>query len=151
MRLPDSYHLAAEVLQNSSDTMRSSAVWAMYSQPDAAMVPILALALRAQDSEIRALALEALGATEAPEAIPVVKSAMKDGDPAVQYAATLSWVELARESSFSELVGWIQETRGWSRTWILRGFFHATNYMGMRLDDLRMSSFYSGIEECAGG
>jgi len=38
-------------------------------------------------------------------------------------------VELAHESCFSELAAWIKKTRGWSRRWILRGFFHATNYM----------------------
>ncbi len=131
MRSPEAYHLATEVLQDGSDAMYSSAVWSIYSHPDPAAVTVLALALRAQNPETRTLALEVLGATESAEAIPIVKSAMGDVDPEVQYAATLSWVELAHESCFAELAMWIGETRGWSRRWILRGFFHATNYMGI--------------------
>ncbi|HSB03371.1 MAG TPA: HEAT repeat domain-containing protein [Anaerolineales bacterium] len=131
MRLPEAYNLATDVLQNSSDAMRLSAAWGMCSHPDPAAIPVLALTLRAQNPEIRSLVLEVLGATEDAEAIAVVKSAMSDAIPEVQYAATLSWVELARETCFSELAIWIEETRGWARHWILRGFFHATNYMGI--------------------
>jgi len=131
MRLPEAYALVAEILQNGSDAMRLSAVWGMYSRPDPAAVPVLTVALRAQNYEIRELALEVLGATEAPEAIEVVKSALNDPQPEVQYAATLSWIELAREACFIELADLIERTRGWERRWILRGLFHATNYMGI--------------------
>lgn len=132
MRIPEAYRLAADVLQDGSrDALCLSAAWSIYSHPDPAAVPVLALALRAQSPETRTLVLEVLGATESAQAIPAVKSVMGDADPEVQYAATLSWVELARESCFSELATWIEETRGWSRRWILRGFFHATNYMGI--------------------
>jgi hypothetical protein len=72
-----------------------------------------------------------LGATEAPEAIDVVKTALCDPRPEVQYAATLSWIELARETCFGELATRIEQTGGWERRWILRGLFHATNYMGI--------------------
>jgi HEAT repeat protein len=89
------------------------------------------VALQARNPEIRELALEVLGATEAPQAIPVVKAAVGDTVPEVQYAAVLSWVELARESCFAELAAWIEKTHGWPRRWILRGLFHATNYMGV--------------------
>jgi HEAT repeat protein len=131
MRLPEAYSLAAEILQNASDALRLSAVWSLSSRPDPAAVPVLALALQAGNPEIRELALEVLGATEAPPAIPVVKTAISDPVPEVQYAAILSWVELARESCFSELAARIEQTHGWSRRWILRGLFHATNYMGV--------------------
>jgi len=130
-RLPEAYSLAADILQNGSDALRLSAVWSMSSHPDPAAVLVLAMALQAENPEIRELALEVLGATEAPQAIPVVKAAVGDSVPEVQYAAVLSWVELARESCFSELAAWIEQTRGWSRRWILRGLFHATNYMGV--------------------
>jgi len=131
MRLPEAYCLATEILQNGSDALRLSAVWSMSNHPDPAAVPVLAVALQAGNPEIRELALEVLGATEAPQAIPVVKAAVGDTVPEVQYAAVLSWVELARESCFSELAAWIELTHGWSRRWILRGLFHATNYMGV--------------------
>jgi len=131
MRLPEAYILVMEILQSGSDAMRLSAVWGLYSRPDPAAVPVLAVALRAQNYEIRELALEVLGATESPEAIPVVKSALCDPRPEVQYAATLSWIELAREACFAELAGLIEQTCSWERRWILRGLFHATNYMGV--------------------
>ncbi len=131
MRLPEAYALVTDILQNSNDAMRLSAVWGMVTHPDPAAVPVLAVALRAQNPEIRELALEVLGATEAPEAIEVVKSALGDPIPEVKYAAALSWVELARETCFAELADWIEQTHGWARRWILRGFFHATNYMGI--------------------
>jgi molecular chaperone DnaK (HSP70)/HEAT repeat protein len=131
MRLPEAYALVTEILQSGSDAMRLSAVWGMYSRPDPAAVPVLAVALQAQNYEIRELALEVLGATEAPEAIEVVKNAMGDPQPEVQYAATLSWIELTREACFAELADLIERTCGWERRWVLRGLFHATNYMGI--------------------
>jgi HEAT repeat protein len=131
MRLPEAYALAAEVLRTGNDAFRSSAVWGMYERPDPAAVPVLAITLQAENPEVRELALEVLGATENPEAIPIVKSLVGDRVFEVQYAAVLSWVELARESCFPELADWIKNTQGWSRRWILRGFFHATNYMGI--------------------
>lgn len=131
MRLPEAYALAADVLQNGSDALRLSAVWGMHDHPDPAAVPVLAATLQAGNPEVRELALEVLGATEAPAAIPIVKAALDDPVTGVQYASTLSWVELAREACFSELAGWIERTRGPARRAILRGFFHATNYMGI--------------------
>ena len=131
MRLPEAYALAVDVLRNGGDALRLSAVWGMYSRPDPAAVPVLSETLRAEDPEIRALALEVLGATESPSAIAVVKSAVGDPSPEVKYAAALSWVELAREACFSELAEWIAQANGWARHSILRGFFHATNYMGI--------------------
>jgi len=131
MRLPEAYALAVDILQNSNDAIRLSAVWGMYNNPDPAAVSALAMALQADNPEVRELALEVLGATESPQAIPIVKSAINDPITKVQYAAALSWVELAHEACFPELADWIQQTQGWSRYWILRGFFHATNYMGI--------------------
>jgi HEAT repeat protein len=120
-----------DILQSGSDALRLSAVWGLYSRPDPAAVPVLAVALQAKNYEIRELALEVLGATETPEAIPVVKSAVSDPKNEVKYAATLSWVELARETCFDEMAELISRTCGQERRWILRGMFHATNYMGI--------------------
>ncbi len=133
MRLPEAYVLVTNILRDGSDSMRLSAVWGLYSRPDPAAVPVLEVALRAENPEIRELALEVLGATENPAAIPVVKDALRDPRPEVQYAATLSWVELARESCLAELAELIERTRGIERRAILRGFFHATNYMGIEI------------------
>jgi molecular chaperone DnaK (HSP70)/HEAT repeat protein len=131
MRLPEAYALVVDILRAGSDAIRLAAVWGLYSRPDPASVPVLAVALQAQNYEIRELALEVLGATEAPEAIDVVKSALGDRQPEVLYAATLSWIELAREACFAELAGRIEQVCGRERHWILRGLFHATNYMGI--------------------
>ena len=132
MRLPEAYARVVDVLQHgASDAMCLSAVLGVTTHPQPAAVPVLAAALRAQDPEIRVLALEVLGATEALEAVQVVKSALDDPAFEVQYAATLSWVELAREACFAELAKRIEQTHGWARRWLLRGFFHATNYMGI--------------------
>ncbi|MGC1376993.1 MAG: Hsp70 family protein [Anaerolineales bacterium] len=131
MRLPEAYALVTEILKTGNDAMLFSAVWGLYNRPDPAAVPVLAVAMQARNPDVRELALEVLGATETPAAIPVVKAAMSDAAFEVQYAATLSWVELAREACFGELAAWIERTRGWERRWILRGFFHATNYMGI--------------------
>jgi HEAT repeat protein len=131
MRLPEAYALVTNILHDGTDAMRLAAVWGLYSRPDPAAVPVLDVALRADNPEIRELALEVLGATENPAAIPVVKAALRDPCHEVQYAATLSWVELAREACFAELAELIERTRGLERRAILRGFFHATNYMGI--------------------
>jgi molecular chaperone DnaK (HSP70) len=131
MRLPEAYALVTEILSEGNDALRMAAVWGLYSRPDPAAVPVLQVALNAQNPEIRELALEVLGATETPNAIPVVKAALGDSNPEVQYAATLSWVELARETCFAELAELIKNTSGNERRAILRGFFHATNYMGI--------------------
>lgn len=131
MRLPVAYALVTETLPTGGDALLRAAVWGMYDHPDPAAVPVLKVALRAADPGIRELALEVLGASEAPEAIPVVKAMLSDPSLEVQYAATLSWVELARAECFGELAGWIEQTSGQQRQAILRGLFHAANYMGI--------------------
>jgi len=135
MRLPEAYALVTDILENKNNTesMRMAAVWGLYSRPDPAAVPVLEVALRAENPETRKIGLEILGATETPLAIPVVKAALRDTHPEVQYAATLSWIELARETCFAELAEVIEQTRGPERHAILRGFFHATNYMGIEI------------------
>lgn len=133
MRQPEAYQLVTGILQNGSDAMRMAAIWGLQSHPDAGAVPVLALAVHAASAEIRAQALEVLGACDAPEAIPLVRAAMRDPDDNVKYAATLSLVELARENCFDEIAGVLMETSGEARRWVLRGLFHATNYLGLEV------------------
>lgn len=133
MSLPEAYALAIDVLRDGGDALKLAAVWGLSSHPDPACVPVLEVALQAQNPEIRELALEVLGATETPAAIPAAKMALRDLNHEVQYAATLSWIELARETCFAELAALISQTRGLERHALLRGFFHATNYMGIEI------------------
>ncbi len=133
MRQPEAYRLVMDVLTTGSDILCMSAVWGLQSHPDAGAVPVLALALRAANPGVRALALEVLGATDAVAAIPLVRAALTDPDLETKYAATLSWIELARETCFAELAEVIESSSGHERRWILRGLFHATNYLGLEI------------------
>ncbi len=133
MRLPEAYALVSEILENGSEAMRMAAVWGLYSRPDPAAVPVLEVVLRAENPETRKVGLEILGATETPLALPVVKAAVRDAHPEVRYAATLSWIELARENCLAELAEVIEVVPSSERQAILRGFFHATNYMGVEI------------------
>jgi len=129
MRTRDAFHLLEEVLPNESDTLRLAAAWGLGDSRDARAVPVLGIALQAQSPEVREVALESLGATEASEAIPIVRRAIDDASLEVRYAATLSLLELAGEECFPELAAIIERTCGPERLCILRGFFHATNYL----------------------
>lgn len=150
MRQPEAYQQVTEILRNGSDAMRMSAVWGLQNHPDGGAVPVLALAVRAASAEIRALALEVLGASDAPEAIPLVRAAMSDPDDNVKYAATLSLVELARESCFDEVAELIETSSGESLRWILRGFFHATNYLGLELGKDNSGRLFAALESALG-
>jgi molecular chaperone DnaK (HSP70) len=131
MRLPDAYRKVKEILHSGSEAMRMSAVWGLQVHPDAAAVPVLELAAAAESIDIRAQALEVLGATASAEAIPVVQRALADASPEVQYSAALSLVELSGAASLASLAEAIEASNGLSRRAILRGLFHATNYMGV--------------------
>ncbi len=133
MRQPEAYKLVMEILEKGNDPARMSAVWGLSTHPDASAVPVLELALKAENPEIRVQVLEVLGATAAPEALPAVRRAVDDPDLEVKYAATLSWVELADESCFEDLAQVLLTTSGQARRMIVRGFFHATNYLGMNV------------------
>ncbi len=131
MRLPEAYRRVLEILQAGSESMRMAAVWGLQSHPDAAAVPVLALAAQAGRGDIRVQAMEVLGATESDDAIPVVRRGAADLSPEVKYAAVLSWVELAGVGSLAPLAEMIENTTGLDRRAILHGLFHATNYMGI--------------------
>jgi HEAT repeat protein len=125
------YCLLAEVLQHETDHVRAAAAWGLRDCQDVAAVPVLEAVLKAADPDVRVKGLEALGANQTALAIPVVRHALNDPDPDVQYAATLSWLELAGEACFQDLSNVIEQTCGPMRQQVLRGFFHATNYLQM--------------------
>jgi HEAT repeat protein len=129
LREMNAYQLITEVLKEDNDDLKAAAAWGLRECQDSAAVPVLGAALQANDPEVRVKVLEALGANDTPEAMPVVRSAMNDPNPDVKYAATLSLLELAGESWLEELSGVIGRTHGETRRQILRGFFHATNYL----------------------
>ena len=129
LRELNAYQLLVEVLENEDDEIRGAAAWGLRDCQDPAAVPVLEVALKAKDPEIRIKTLESLGANDTPEAMPVVRQAMNDPEPDVKYAATLSLLELAGEGWLSELSGIIGRTSGETLQQVLRGFFHATNYL----------------------
>jgi molecular chaperone DnaK (HSP70)/HEAT repeat protein len=144
MRSPNAYRLMAEVLPGEGEEVLMAVAWGLDNRHDAGAVPVLEIALRAQDPQIRVKSLESLGATASPEAVPVVRSAIDDPNLEVKYAAVLSLVELSRESCFAELADLIGRTRGEERRQILRGFFHATNYLHL---DIAKSSAVTQVME----
>jgi HEAT repeat protein len=130
LRELNAYKLMLEVLKNEEDTVLQAAAWGLRNTQDSAAIPVLELILNtANDWEVRVKALEALGQSDTPEAKPIVREAMNDQEPEVKYAATLSLLELAGESWLHELSGIIGRTRGETLRQVLRGFFHATNYL----------------------
>jgi len=129
LRELNAYKLMVDVLQNEDDNVREAAAWGLRDCQDSAAVPVLEAVLKAKDADVRIKALEALGQNDTPEAMPVVRNAMNDPEPDVKYAATLSLLELAGEKWLQELSGIIGRTSGVTLQQVLRGFFHATNYL----------------------
>jgi len=123
------YQLLTEVLKNEVDDVRGAAAWGLRDCQDPAAIPVLEVVLEAEDPDVRIKALEALGQNDNPEAMPIVRNAMNDPEPQVKYAATLSLLELAGEGWLQELSGIIGRTSGVTLQQVLRGFFHATNYL----------------------
>lgn len=130
LRELNAYKLMMDVLKDEEDNVLMAAAWGLRNTQDSAAIPVLNLILRAaKDWEVRVKALEALGQSDTPEAKPIVRDAMNDPEPEVKYAATLSLLELAGESWLNELSGIIGRTKGETLRQVLRGFFHATNYL----------------------
>ena len=125
----NAYQLMIEVLKNEDDSVREAAAWGLRDCQDSAAVPVLEVVLQAKDPDVRIKALEALGANDTPEAMPVVRNAMNDPEPDVKYAAVLSLLELSGEAWLQELSGIIGRTHGVTLQQVLKGFFHATNYL----------------------
>jgi hypothetical protein len=129
LREYNAYQLMVEVLENEDDRVREAATFGLRDSQDSAAVPVLEVCMRAKDADVRIKALEALGQNDTPEAKPVVRHAMNDPEPDVKYAAVLSLLELSGEEWLQELSGIIGRTHGVTLQMVLRGFFHATNYL----------------------
>lgn len=123
------FQLLTEILKDEVDDVREAAAWGLRDCQDPAAIPVLEIVLQAKDPDVRIKGLEALGQNDNPEAMPVVRNAMNDPEPEVKYAATLSLLELAGEGWLQELSGIIGRTSGVTLQQVLRGFFHATNYL----------------------
>jgi hypothetical protein len=131
----NTYPLLVEILSaTSNDDLRLAAAWALRDKDDPAAVPVLAAVLEARDPDVRVKGLETLAANESPEAVQVARNALNDPDSDVRYAATLTLLELLGESWLTELAGIIGRTHGEIRLSVLRGMFHATNYLRLNLD-----------------
>jgi hypothetical protein len=144
------YQLMTEILPKENDDVKMAAAWGLRDCQDPAAVPVLEIVIQADDPEVRIKGLEALGQTEIPAAMPIVREAMNDPEPDVKYAATLSLLELAGESWLQELSGIIGRAKGQTLQQILRGFFHATNYLkidvgGTKAADMMIDSLETAL------
>ena len=124
----NAYQLMTEAVKNDIH-IHEAATWGLRDCQDAAAVPVLAICLQSDDPDVRIKSLEALGQNDTPEAKPIVRQAMNDPEPDVKYAAVLSLLELSGEDWLQELSGIIGRTQGVTLKMVLRGFFHATNYL----------------------
>lgn len=130
LRELNAYNLMLTELKDEEDNVLQAAAWGLRDTQDSAAIPVLELVLNtANDPDVRVKALEALGQSDTPEAKPIVREAMNDSEPEVKYAATLSLLELSGEKWLNELSGIIGRTKGETLRQVLRGFFHATNYL----------------------
>ena len=133
LRTRDGFQLLVEKLPGEDDAVLLAAAWGLSTTPDYTAVPVLAITLQAHDPEIRDVALEGLGQTRSADAIAVVRRAIDDPELDVKYSATLSMIELAEAGCLEELAGIIRQHRGWERQRIIRGLFHATNYLQIKI------------------
>jgi HEAT repeat protein len=130
------YQVLVDVLPGETDMVRSAAAWGLRNCQDSAAVPVLAAALRANDPEVRIKALEVLSANHTPEAAAVVESVLhSDRDHEVVYNAVLSLIELRGADGLYALADLITRTSGARLDPLLRGLFHATNYLHMPLTE----------------
>jgi HEAT repeat protein len=129
------YHLLTAIVPGETDTVRAAAAWGLRNCQDSAAVPVLAAVLESSDPEVRIKALEALSGSRTAEAIPVVTHALHhDSDHEVVYHSVLSLLELRGDTCLFDLADWVRHTSGARLEPVLRGLFHATNYLHVRLD-----------------
>jgi HEAT repeat protein len=145
----NAYQLMAESLNGAPEMLRAAAAYALRQTEDPAAVPALAIALEALDPDTRVLALESLGYNATPQAVPIVRAALADHNADVCYAAALSFLELAGETALPELAAQISDLNQASpvREAHLRGLFHASNYLGIKLaDSAAIESILNALE-----
>lgn len=126
--------LAAFLSNEPNDDVRLAAAVALRDRQDPMAVPVLAAVLGALDPDVRIQGLRALGANHSRAAIEVVAQAMQQ-DPSLDavYEATLSLVELAEERALPLILETMHATNGERRAALIRGLFHASNYMVINL------------------
>ncbi len=129
----NAFELMTRVLQNEVDSVREAAAWGLRECQDPAAIPVLEAVLLADDPDVRVKALEVLGTNGMTKALPIIRRSLNDADTDVQYAATLSLLEVAGSDCLAELATIIQNSKGWKRQAVLRGFFHATNYLKINI------------------
>jgi HEAT repeat protein len=147
----NAFELMTRVLQNEVDSVREAATWGLRECQDPAAIPVLEAVLLADDPDVRVKALEVLGTNGMTKAIPVIRKSLHDEDTEVQYAATLSLLEVAGEACLEELAAFIQQSSKWTRQAVLRGFFHATNYLKMQIEHHSAHEIIIGALETAIG
>ncbi len=129
LRGPEAYGLLLEILPQAGDRLRMATAWGLSRDPDPASVPVMEVVLQATDPEVRVQGLEVMGATQAQQAIPAVRRSLDDENLEVVYAAVLSWMELEGEKCLPELAQRIRNSESQVRPWLVRGLFHASNYL----------------------
>jgi molecular chaperone DnaK (HSP70) len=134
-RTVQAYQILQDFLPGEGDALKSAAAFGLSRMPDPASQAVLEIILTAGDPEVRVQALELMAETESPAAVPAVVRSMDDGDVDVVYAATLSWIELSGPECFTALAQRINEKEGDERRALVRGLFHATNYLVIRIED----------------
>ena len=134
MRELNAFELMTRVLQQEVDSVREAAAWGLRECQDPAAIPVLEAVLLANDPDVRVKALEVLGTNGMTKAIPVIRRSLNDPDTDVQYAATLSLLEVEGEGCLAELAAVMQQSCGQTRQAVLRGFFHGTNYLKINIE-----------------
>ncbi|MBN1564988.1 MAG: HEAT repeat domain-containing protein [Anaerolineae bacterium] len=130
------YQLLTDLMPDETDTLRAAAAWGLRNCQDSAAVPVLAAVLQSRDPDVRIKALESLSGSRTEEAIPIVTNALHaDSDREVIYYATLALLELRGVDCLFDLAEWLQTTSGARLEPMLRGLFHATNYLNARPDE----------------
>lgn len=133
LRERGAYKLLLEVLPGEGDRIKEAAVWGLSRNPDPGSLSVLEITLGAQDPEIRVQALEVIAAIQSPDGVPMVQLMLEDPDPDVKYAAALSWMELTGTDCLPDLVAAILASNGEDRLALVRGLFHASNYLFINL------------------
>jgi HEAT repeat protein len=127
------YHLLTEIVSGETDTVKKAAAWGLRNCSDSAAVPVLEAALTASDPDVRINVLEALSANNTPDALRVVRTMLDDPASEVVYNAVLSLIEMEEDACIVEISRLIDKVDGARLEPILRGLFHATNYLHLPL------------------
>jgi HEAT repeat protein len=127
------YEWLADILAGESDAVREAAAWGLRDHTDSAAVPVLAMVLRADDPEVRIKALEALAANGTPDVLAVATDALDDPHHEVAYYAALALIEVGGAAVLPDLIAAVARTTGSRLEPLLRGLFHAANYLHLDL------------------